>query len=97
MLVLGRKKNQSIRIGDVVEVTVFASKGGRVKIGITAPPDVKITRAEMQEADALALASDWVAVGEDFLCVIDNRVKQLEPHGAELKEPKIRSLETSKR
>lgn len=50
MLVLGRKANESLVIGDGIVVTVLAVEGERVKIGIEAPPDVQILRHELYEA-----------------------------------------------
>ncbi len=50
MLVLGRKVNESIIIGDNVVVTVLAVDGERVKIGIDAPTDISIMRQELYDA-----------------------------------------------
>lgn len=47
MLVLTRKSNQSIMIGDDVEVSVLAVSGEKVRIGITAPRDVPVYRTEV--------------------------------------------------
>lgn len=47
MLVLTRKKGESILIGDNVEITVAEVEEGRVKLGITAPKDVKVLRKEV--------------------------------------------------
>lgn len=47
MLVLTRKLNESIMIGDAVEVTVVEVKGEQVKLGIRAPKDVKVHRKEI--------------------------------------------------
>jgi len=47
MLVLTRKANQSIMIGDQVEVSVLAVMGEKVRIGITAPRDVPVFRKEV--------------------------------------------------
>ena len=47
MLVLTRKQNESIMIGDSVEVTVVEVKGEQVKLGITAPRDIKVHRKEV--------------------------------------------------
>ncbi len=46
MLVLTRKKNERIVIGDNITVHVLEMHGGRVKIGIEAPSDVPIRRAK---------------------------------------------------
>ncbi|MEW6178947.1 MAG: carbon storage regulator CsrA [Chloroflexota bacterium] len=50
MLVLTRKVDESIAIGDSITVTVLAVEGDRVKLGITAPRDVLILRQEVAEA-----------------------------------------------
>lgn len=47
MLVLTRRTNQSIMIGDDVEVTVLAVSGEKVRIGIEAPQDVPVFRREV--------------------------------------------------
>jgi carbon storage regulator len=47
MLVLTRKSNQSIMIGDEVEVTVLSVMGEKVRIGIRAPTDVAVYRTEI--------------------------------------------------
>ena len=47
MLVLTRKSNQSIMIGDDVEVSVLSIMGEKVRIGIQAPRDVPVFRKEV--------------------------------------------------
>lgn len=47
MLVLTRKKGETIRIGDDITVTVLESHGGQVSLGFTAPSDVRIFREEL--------------------------------------------------
>jgi carbon storage regulator len=47
MLVLTRKRNESIMIGDSVEVSVIEVKGDQVKLGIKAPKDIKVHRKEV--------------------------------------------------
>jgi carbon storage regulator len=47
MLVLTRKTNQSIMIGDDVEVTVLAVSRDKIRLGITAPKDVPVYRKEV--------------------------------------------------
>jgi carbon storage regulator len=47
MLVLTRKTNQSIMIGDDVEVSVLAVAGDKVRIGISAPREVPVYRKEV--------------------------------------------------
>lgn len=59
MLVLSRRKLESIYLdGGRIEVTVLSVQGNRVRIGITAPPEVSIQREEVQHRLALeALAT----------------------------------------
>ena len=47
MLVLTRKPNQSIMIGDDIEVSVLSVVGDKVRIGIHAPQDVPVFRTEI--------------------------------------------------
>ena len=47
MLVLTRKSNQSIMIGDDIEVSVLSIAGEKVRIGIQAPRDVPVFRKEV--------------------------------------------------
>ncbi len=47
MLVLTRKANQSIMIGDDIEVSVLSVVGEKVRLGIQAPRDVPVFRKEV--------------------------------------------------
>jgi carbon storage regulator len=47
VLVLTRKSNQSIMIGDDVEISVLSIMGEKVRIGIAAPRDVPVFRKEV--------------------------------------------------
>jgi carbon storage regulator len=47
VLVLTRKGNQSIMIGDEIEVSVLSIMGEKVRIGISAPRDVPVFRKEV--------------------------------------------------
>ena len=49
MLVLSRKKDQSIRINDDIVITITQIKGQQVRIGVEAPQDVTIRRGELCE------------------------------------------------
>ncbi len=49
MLVLGRKVNQKIQIGDDIVVTILEVEDGSVKIGIDAPRNIDIIRMELLE------------------------------------------------
>lgn len=63
MLVLTRRKNQSIVIGDDVVITVLEVKGDSIRLGITAPRDVQVYREELLAALSEANAS--AVLGED--------------------------------
>lgn len=47
MLVLSRKVDEILRIGEDIEITVVSISGDTVRLGIQAPKDVKILRAEV--------------------------------------------------
>jgi len=47
VLVLTRKPEQSLRLGDTITVTVLAIEGDRVKLGIEAPRTVSVLRQEL--------------------------------------------------
>lgn len=47
MLVLTRKLNESIMIGDNIKITIVDVKGDQVKLGITAPREVAVHREEV--------------------------------------------------
>ena len=49
MLIITRKKGQSIMIGDNIEITVSKLDDGSVKLGIDAPKDMTILRKEIYE------------------------------------------------
>ena len=47
MLVLTRKSQQSIMIGDQIEITILAIKGEAVRLGIEAPREIPLYRTEL--------------------------------------------------
>lgn len=51
MLVISRKPGETIHIGTDVIVQINAIKGGRVRIGISAPPHVSVRRSELALKD----------------------------------------------
>lgn len=50
MLVLSRKKNEVIRIGDDVTITIVEIRGDKVRLGIEAPTNIAVHRAEVYDA-----------------------------------------------
>ncbi|MGJ9457623.1 carbon storage regulator CsrA [Oceanobacillus sp. CF4.6] len=47
MLVLSRKRNEAIQVGEDIEITVLAIEGDQIKLGISAPKSVDIYRKEI--------------------------------------------------
>lgn len=47
MLVLTRKTNQSISLGDNIRITILDVEGDRVSVGIDAPKEIRIFRSEL--------------------------------------------------
>ena len=60
MLVLGRKENESIIIGDTIKVTIVGRCGASVRVGIQAPKEIPVVREELRssERDSFAKATD---------------------------------------
>ena len=50
MLVLSRQRDETIMIGDDIELTVVDIRGDKVRLGITAPPQIPVHRKEIYEA-----------------------------------------------
>jgi carbon storage regulator len=50
MLVLSRKKNESIVIGDDIEITVIEVASNKIRLGIKAPANVSVHRREIYDA-----------------------------------------------
>ncbi len=73
MLVLSRKQNQEIIIGDNIKITVLKMKGNTVRLGIEAPRDVNVIRGELprHEPHSEPVASDS-AESAEFTVVFSN-------------------------
>ena len=50
MLVLSRQRDETIMIGDDVEITVVDIRGDKVRLGISAPSEIPVHRKEVYEA-----------------------------------------------
>ena len=66
MLVLSRKCGEKIVIGDNITITVLTTDSGRIRIGIEAPDDVTILRAELIHGHPSAPAAprEFAAAGK---------------------------------
>lgn len=64
MLVLSRKKNEQIVIDGQIQVEVLQIKGNTVRLGISAPRDVKVLRGELKpfgmESNPVSVEPDQV-------------------------------------
>ena len=57
MLVLSRKKGESVKIGDGITVTILECTKGRTKVGIDAPQDLRIARTELPPLESQEVQS----------------------------------------
>jgi carbon storage regulator len=62
MLILSRKLNESIMIGDQIEISIVDIKGDQIKLGINAPKNVKVYRKEV-----------YVAIQEENIAAVKAR------------------------
>jgi carbon storage regulator len=73
VLVLTRKSNQSIMIGDEIEVSVLSIMGEKVRIGIQAPRDIPVFRKEVY----LEIQNESVGPGSSAKAEVDDALKRL--------------------
>ncbi len=50
MLILTRKKDEAIRLGEDIRIVLVQIKGGQVRLGIECPSDMRVLREELYEA-----------------------------------------------
>ena len=50
MLILTRKKDEAIRLGEDIRIVLVQIKGGQVRLGIECPPNIRVLREELYEA-----------------------------------------------
>ncbi len=73
MLVLTRKSNQSIMIGDDIEVSVLAVMGEKIRIGIQAPREIPVFRKEVY----LEIQAEQIDGGSDVREEVDAALRGL--------------------
>ena len=64
MLILSRKKNETIQIGDGVSITIIRVSGNKVRLGIIAPKETRVLRIELDTGDQLAAPTDTSQLGK---------------------------------
>ena len=73
MLVLTRKSNQSVMIGDDIELTVLSIMGDKVRIGIQAPREIPVFRKEVY----LEIQQEHAAARASAQAEVDDALKRL--------------------
>ncbi|QQE10706.1 carbon storage regulator CsrA [Planctomycetota bacterium] len=83
MLVLSRQRDETIMIGDEIEITVVDIRGDKVRLGINAPRQVQVHRKEVYEAikrenaEAARVQVEDLNVADKNLC---GRISKLATH-----------------
>lgn len=75
MLILSRKPDESIVIGDNISIKVISIDRGSVKLGFEAPPNTLILRAELREAITSENKKASVDISNDALSGIGKHIK----------------------
>jgi carbon storage regulator len=73
MLVLTRKTNQSIMIGDEIEVSVLAVSRDKIRLGIAAPRDIPVFRKEVY----LSIKEEQVATDGQATTTVEKALDEL--------------------
>jgi carbon storage regulator len=73
MLVLTRKPNESIMIGDQIELSILSVAGDKVRIGIEAPREIPVFRKELW----LTMRQEDVAAGPAARAEVNEALKRL--------------------
>ncbi len=71
MLVLTRKLQQQIKIGDQITVTILKVKGNTVRVGITAPREVRVVRGELPKEPDAESSAETIAAAEISTAITD--------------------------
>jgi carbon storage regulator CsrA len=99
MLVLTRKFQQQIKIGDQITVTILRVKGQTVRVGIEAPRDVRVVRGELPPVGEKVAAQDRESTAVDVavdLHVGDDEAETVEEAGRGPAQPLVSRVPTRK-
>jgi carbon storage regulator len=88
MLVLTRKSDESIKIGENVTITIVDISGGKVKIGVEAPKEIRVIRSEVYETEKLNSAAAVSVPSVDSLIPKGKPVSVKLPSGSSYKAKK---------
>ena len=83
MLVLSRKRKESLVIGDNIVIQVVRLSGDAVRLGITAPNDVKIVRTELIDKDAEESPQSLAQWMEDYDDAVESGQSRISREEAE--------------
>ncbi len=75
MLVLSRQRDETIMIGDEIEITVVDIRGDKVRLGISAPRSVQVHRKEVYEAIRRENAAAATDIRADDLSAADDHLR----------------------
>ena len=94
MLVLSRKKNESIVINDNIIVVVVDVRGDKVRLGVNAPSDVTVHRKEVYDAIRRQTSVHALSVNTTDTLSVDlgNAEMESEPPKPEIAEPKTKPI-----
>lgn len=83
MLVLTRKHQEKIRIGDNITITILKTKGKAVRVGIEAPSDVSVVRGELVAGNASFESSADSAIASSESATLTRRNRPIAAQPAE--------------
>ena len=94
MLVLSRKKNESIVINDNIIVVVVDVRGDKVRLGVNAPSDVTVHRKDVYDAIHRQASVHALSVNTTDTLSVDsnNAEKESEPSKPETSVPKTKPI-----
>ena len=103
MLVLTRKTQQQIKIGDNITLTIVRVKGQTVRVGIDAPRDIRVVRSELPAeenpaegaSEAAKLEADEAAEGDLPTASVPSQENTAQRPGSEVNRAKSRVIKAS--